>query len=112
MQTLRDSPTAGKSNAVTFIELEYGDGLRAFWGREAWALNELIQAGDSGITAINYPGVRLADTVFKLRQAGLDIRTERVRHDGPFSGNHGRYKLVTSVRVLRAEHRCKKGGAQ
>jgi hypothetical protein len=47
-----------------------------------------------GITSIDYPGIRVADGIFKLRKAGVDIQTI---HGGEFAGHHGRYRLRSSV---------------
>ncbi len=40
-----------------------------FPGREAWALGELVKAGERGCTPIDTPGPRWSDYVFKLRGA-------------------------------------------
>lgn len=72
-------------------------------GRNAWALNRLIEAGAAGVTPIEEPaGPRWSAYVFSLRGMGLPIETITESHDGPFHGWHGRY-------VLRA--RVVKGGA-
>jgi hypothetical protein len=69
-------------------------------GRPGWALDEMINARAEGITAINYPGMRLADAVFKLRQAGLTIETIHEPHGGEFKGRHARYILKSRVERL------------
>ncbi|MGF1552360.1 MAG: hypothetical protein ACFBWO_07650 [Paracoccaceae bacterium] len=61
--------------------------------RAAWALAELRRAGPRGITARAYPGVRLADAVFKLRRAGYAVATEFEPHGGDYPGRHARYIL-------------------
>ena len=66
-------------------------------GRDAWALTELIHAGDSGCTPIDHPGPRWSAYVFKLRRHGLDIQTITEAHGGPFKGSHARYILRTTV---------------
>jgi hypothetical protein len=71
-------------------------------GRDAWALTELIQAGESGCTPIDHPGPRWSAYVHKLRRLGLDIATVTEPHGGPFKGTHARYILRTSVRRLTA----------
>ncbi|MEM6623657.1 MAG: helix-turn-helix domain-containing protein [Pseudomonadota bacterium] len=63
-------------------------------GRAAWALAELEKAGSGGITSWDYPGVRLSDAIFRLRQAGFVIETIREQHGGKFPGSHGRYCLI------------------
>lgn len=56
-------------------------------------LSELLAARDKGITSIAYPGVRVADSIFKARALGFVIETEYESHTGPFAGVHGRYRL-------------------
>lgn len=60
-------------------------------------LSELITAGNNGITSITYPGVRVADSIFKARGLGFTIDTQYEAHSGPFSGRHARYRLVGRV---------------
>lgn len=74
-----------------------------FTGRVAWALAELVRAGERGCTPIDHPGPRWSAYVFKLRAAGLDIETRHEMHGGPFPGNHARYVLRTPLRILARE---------
>lgn len=75
-------------------------GRRAvFCGRDAWALQELVTASTQGVTPVERIGPRWSAYVFKLRKAGLSIRTIREAHDGPFPGFHARYVLLTPVFV-------------
>ncbi len=76
------------SGAARILELK---------GRDAWALGELIRAGDDGCTPIDTPGPRWSSYVHKLRRAGLDIQTITEAHGGPFKGTHARYILRTTV---------------
>ena len=69
-------------------------------GRNAWALGELIRAGDEGCTPIYSPGPRWSSYVHKLRRRGLDIQTITETHGGPFKGTHARYILRTTVHRL------------
>lgn len=69
-------------------------------GRTAWALDNLIRAGDRGCTPIEHPGPRWSDYVFKLRRAGLSVETIDEKHAGAYSGTHARYVLRSPVRVL------------
>ncbi len=70
-------------------------------GRVAWALLELVAAGERGCTPIDNPGPRWSGYVHKLRHDhGLAIETVHETHGGPFSGNHARYVLRSRVRVL------------
>lgn len=66
-------------------------------GRDAWCLNELINAGNRGVTPINNPAPRIGAYVFNLRQLGLDIETKYETHGGAFAGVHGRYILKSIV---------------
>lgn len=72
-----------------------------FAGRQAWALNALVEAGNIGCTPITTPGPRWSDYTFKLRRAGVSIETIDEGHGGAFRGTHARYVLRSSVVVLR-----------
>lgn len=75
-------------------------------GRDAWALLELIKAGQTGCTPIDHPGPRWSAYVFKLkRKHGLDIETVYEPHGGDFPGNHARYVLRSAVEVLKGAPR-------
>src|SRR5688572_811146 len=69
-------------------------------GREAWALNALIERGELGCTPIDYPAPRWSHYVFLLRGRGIDVETIHEGHGGAFSGHHGRYVLRSAVKVL------------
>lgn len=71
-------------------------------GREAWALNRLIEAGPRGCTPIEQPAPRWSAYVHRLRGLGVPIETRHEPHGGAYAGTHGRY-------ILRA--RVVKGGA-
>lgn len=73
---------------------------RTFKGRDAWALGNLIAAGERGCTPIDHPGPRWSHYVFKLRGGGLGIETIDERHAGPYAGSHARYVLRTLVTVV------------
>jgi hypothetical protein len=66
-------------------------------GREAWALANLLAAGDQGCTPIDTPGPRWSDYVFKLRKRGINVETVTETHGGEFAGTHARYLLRTRV---------------
>ena len=72
-------------------------------GRLAFTLNEMIEAGASGITAISYPGVRVSHSILLLRKAGFSIETVEERHGGAFTGRHGRYVLRTPLTIVSAK---------
>jgi len=69
-------------------------------GRDAWALQMLIEAGKAGVTPLDTPGPRWSGYVHKLRKAGLVIETIHEGHGGPFPGRHGRYVLRSNVTLL------------
>lgn len=87
--------------AIT-VELETEDGPQrlAFEGREAWALGQLIAAGDRGVTPLERPAPRWSAYVFMLRKSGIDIETIHEPHAEAFAGHHGRYVLRSRVRLL------------
>lgn len=64
--------------------------------RTVMILEEMI-AKPEGITSIDYPGVRVADAVLKLRKAGVDVQTIHEPHGGEFAGHHARYILISRV---------------
>ncbi|PDT47466.1 hypothetical protein CO661_12045 [Sinorhizobium fredii] len=69
-------------------------------GREAWALNHLVSAGERGCTPIDQPGPRWSHYTWKLRGYGFAIETIHEKHGGPFPGTHARYRLGSKVSVL------------
>lgn len=71
-------------------------------GRDAWALGELLRAGENGCTPIEHPGPRWSGYVHKLRKAGIDVETRYERHGGPFAGKHARYILRSRVQIVGA----------
>jgi hypothetical protein len=66
-------------------------------GRERWALEALIAAGDKGCTPIDTPAARWAAYVHDLRGMGAPIETLKEAHGGPFAGRHARYVLRGEV---------------
>ena len=90
------------SEPISYVVIEQDGTEREmrFKGRDAWALDELIQAAEVGCTPITHPGPRWSGYIYKLRRAGLDIATLHEAHDGPFSGHHGRYILRSRVRRI------------
>jgi len=69
-------------------------------GRDAWALQRLIDAGQAGVTPLDTPGPRWSGDVHKLRKAGLLIETIPESQGGPFPGRHARYVLRSNVTVI------------
>lgn len=71
------------------------------FGRDAWALLELHNAGASGCTPIDHPGPRWSAYVFKLKRLhNLTIQTVNEAHKGQFAGTHGRYILHSRIEIL------------
>ncbi len=69
-------------------------------GRNAWALAELVKAGERGCTPIDNPGPRWSGYVHNLRRKhGLIIDTIHEAHGGAYSGTHARYVLRTPIRI-------------
>ena len=69
-------------------------------GRDAWALLELMDAGEKGCTPIDNPGPRWSAYVFNLRGLGLAIETMHEPHRGRFAGTHARYVLRSHVEII------------
>ena len=76
---------------------------RKFTGRVAWTLHRLVQAGERGVTPIEYPAPRWSDYVFKLRKAGVPVETVDEHHGGAYAGTHARYRLLVPVEILATE---------
>lgn len=66
-------------------------------GREAWALDRLIEAGQRGCTPRTEPAPRWSAYVHGLRGLGAPIETVTEPHGGAFAGTHGRYVLRARV---------------
>jgi hypothetical protein len=81
--------------------IEPDSGVHEVVGRDAWALQNLLRAGERGCTPIDTPGPRWSHYVFKLRRAGFIIETVDENHGGPFAGTHARYVLRSQVTILR-----------
>jgi hypothetical protein len=82
-------------------KIEPDGGVHEVVGRDAWALRNLLRAGERGCTPIDTPGPRWSHYVFKLRRAGFIIETVDENHGGPFAGTHARYVLRSQVTILR-----------
>lgn len=80
--------------------IEPDGGAHEVIGRDAWALTNLIRAGERGCTPIDTPGPRWSHYVFKLRRAGFVIETIHEDHGGPFAGTHARYVLRSVVTII------------
>jgi hypothetical protein len=89
--------------SIRTIMVRIGAERRVFNGRFAWALENLIRAGERGCTPIDHPGPRWSHYVFVLRREGLSIDTVEERHGGPYPGRHARYVLRSSVEILELQ---------
>ena len=76
-------------------------GIVTVVGRDAWALQQLLDAGENGCTPLHNPAPRWSHYIFKLRQAGIVVETIHEDHGGPYAGTHGRYVLRSDIQVLR-----------
>ena len=72
-------------------------------GRDAWALDALLRAGERSVTPIERSAPRWSHYIFKLRRAGLVVETIDEPHAGTYAGHHARYVLRSSVEVLEEE---------
>jgi len=88
---------------VTKLKVRVGERELTVAGRQAWALDALVRAGDAGCTPIDHPGPRWSDYVFKLRRDGIGVETIDERHAGPYAGTHARYVLKGPVVILDRE---------
>ena len=85
---------------VTACVLPVGQSFTVY-GRDAWALLELVKAESKGCTPIDNPGPRWSAYVHKLRHNfGLNIETIHEAHGGQFAGTHARYVLHSMVEII------------
>ncbi|WP_425405844.1 winged helix domain-containing protein [Hwanghaeella sp.] len=73
-------------------------------GRFAQTAEALVQNGERGVTALEIAtwALRLSHYIYVLRHRyGLVISMEREKHEGPYAGEHGRYRLHTPCRIIR-----------
>ncbi|WP_223216493.1 winged helix domain-containing protein [Rhizobium mesosinicum] len=95
-----------KTKAQVFgrIQLYDGDAPKGppitIVGREWWALQQLIEAGDRGCTPIDNPAPRWAHYVWLLRGNGIDVETIHESHGGQFPGTHARYTLKSRLSIV------------
>jgi hypothetical protein len=101
MHSLHESPVGGKNDPIIEITIELVGGERkTFRGRDAWALGELIRGGLIGCTPIERPAPRWSHYIYKLRRGGLIVETIDEAHGGAYSGQHARYVLRSSLKVI------------
>lgn len=71
------------------------------YGREAWCLRRLIEAGEKGCTPIEQPAPRWSAYVHALRsEFGIAIETIHEAHTGPYKGSHARYVARSKIAIL------------
>jgi hypothetical protein len=104
--------TRGKRTAFNVTE---GEDVRTISpaGRDAWALGELILAGETGCTPITTPGPRWSGYIFKLKRIyRLNVETITEMHGGDYAGKHARYVLRSCVAFADPADAARHGGAQ
>lgn len=85
---------------VTEVKFRHNGRDMIVSGREAWALDQLLTAGQRGVTPITHVGPRWSEYIRRLRGRGIDIETIHEGHRGAFAGRHGRYLLKSTIEVL------------
>ena len=75
-------------------------------GRLAWMMQELVAAGDKGISPLHNPAPRASHYVMSFRRKGGIIETDTQRHGGAFPGVHGTYRLKSVVTIEQVEGRA------
>jgi hypothetical protein len=90
------------SGGIIKLRVRIGDDgpERTLIGRDAWALNMLIERGEAGATPIDAVGPRWSHYIWKIRAAGIVVETIREKHGGDYSGQHARYVLHSPLTVL------------
>jgi len=73
--------------------------IKHYTGRQAWALQQLVASGATGVTPLERPAPRWSDYILQLRRSGLNIETIPEKHSGLFSGMHGRYVLHDKLKL-------------
>lgn len=68
-------------------------------GRLGWAMLQLSDAGAHGVEAIKRPAPRWSAYIHRLRKMGFQIDTIMETHEGPYPGQHARYRLACDVQI-------------
>jgi hypothetical protein len=99
--------TLGRGGFFKTYDVTEGASVRRIYvttKREAWALDCLRAAGDTGCTPLTHPGPRWSGYVHKLRHNhSLNIETITEPHGGEFAGHHARYVLRSDVRPVSSD---------
>ena len=87
------------------VRVRIGEGEAAvektLFGRFAWTIVKLLEAGERGISSIDEVGPRVAHYVWVLRRReGIAIESIDEKHGGRFPGRHSRYRLKTKVGLI------------
>jgi hypothetical protein len=88
---------------ITAIRFRVDGKERTAKGRSAWALAELVAAGDAGCTPILRPAPRWSDYVFRLKKLDLVIDTIHEKHGGAYAGTHGLYVLRSPIEIIETK---------
>jgi hypothetical protein len=95
---------------VVALTIEIDGHFKTIRGRDAWALYELIAAGNRGVTPIERPAPRWSHYCWKLRRrAGIAIETIDEPHGGAYAGHHARYLLKSTLRVVEVVRQNDRG---
>jgi len=95
--------TGNTKNTVFTVTNPNGSTFRlTLKGRNRWAMLRLIEAGKAGCTPIKQPAPRWSAYIHNLRNMGVEIKTDIVRHGGTFAGNHGVYILLSEAAIVLA----------
>jgi hypothetical protein len=90
-----------KNKVRVTIRIEPDGSPMTIYGREAWCLRRLIEAGEQGCTPIEQPAPRWSAYVHDLRHKfGLVIETIHEPHSGPYAGSHARYVAKSHVAII------------
>jgi hypothetical protein len=111
--TLRTS-TAKRGKRIAF-NVNEGEDVRTInpAGRDAWALGELILAGETGCTPLTHVGPRWSGYIFKLRRVyRINVESVEEQHGGEFAGRHVRYVLRSRVAFANLGDAARHGADQ
>jgi hypothetical protein len=102
----RRSKSKRHQRHVTKLTVQLGDAKGptvTFHDRLAWALDRLIETGESGVTPLDWPAPRWSQYILLLRRHGMPIETILERHGDPYAGRRGRYVLRCPIEILGRE---------
>jgi hypothetical protein len=88
---------------ITLIRYRLNGAEHVARGRAAWALQQLIAAGEKGCTPIDQPAPRWSHYTWLLRGDGIVIDTIHESHGGAYAGHHARYVLRSVIDVIEIQ---------